>query len=372
MATPKEILERNKRIDAVNAVRRANKAKPISYSSDDTVLSAAENWDYTANKPKAPIAPAVEAPQAPQVEQPISDKPADVDDYTYNTLLEQGIPKERIAELYTPNKKDAFTSIFKESQPEPTPIDERTMRAKKNLAYLGEGVKVLGDMFGVSQGARVKERNVGELINKQEAQEQSERDKYLARLDMFNQGKRGAMEKDLMLELQDKSKRLEDIRATVAAKKKGEAAAAAAAEDLRRWQAEFDLKSRGQKADVSHMKNQDAIGFMKAKDDIKSKKAERDPNTVLVNIDGKPFWIKKTYISDIVGRARAEAPMTTTMDGKQINKYTGVKDEVVLNEVKDKYIRISKDGKTAHIARKAGVFPKENEASNESSTGGAY
>lgn len=400
MALADEILQqanaRDLKLKSINTTRKQFGVKPIAYDAPDDLIQQAENWDYQANKPKVdPVQvpqATVQAPQAPTV----SDKPANVDQDTYDTLIGQGIPKERIAELYAPNEKGAFTRIWKENQPEPTPIDERTMSARKNMASLGEGVRVLGDMFGVSQGARIKERKAGDLTGKQEAQEQSERDKYMAKLEAFNTGKRGAAEKDLMSELQDKSKGLAEVKDLMAAKAKAKQLADKEKADWEKWNAKYeldkaglDLKKKGQAADIQHKKNQDIIGFAKLKNDKNTAKAKKDPNMVQVNVQGLPVNIRKTYVQDVVGRVRNEfggAVMTDELDdktgkptGRKIPAFDGdnkplenpldkMSDAEIFTKYKDRYLHLSPDRKYVQIAHKADKFPtqKKKETQNNS------
>ena len=342
------------RINKTNAVRTGYGKSSLPINVDEKTLSAAESWDYANNKQGVPPTNTANVASTPEVSTPTN--PFNINQDLYTRYRAAGLTDDSIGRIHGATTETPFTDIFKNTTPEPEPLNEAKVKASRNVANLGEGIKVLGDMFAVGQGARIGKRNSGDIVQAQQSKEDLERNKYLTKLEGLKAGERQAAEKDWMLAFQDREKRagevsdyLKEMRAREDADKRfNKQLELKEAENKRDdyWKGKaYDYKDAENKRE-DYWKGKEyglkvrALSNSEAKASKGSKGKDSKGNTEVL-INGKKMLISNAIIKDVAGRARSNENLSA--EDKSI--YNGMNDEAIFNKEKSQYIKVIDGGK---------------------------
>jgi hypothetical protein len=331
--------------------------KPLPTNAGAETTRSSLNWDYKNGKQGYfGATPQTTVAATPEV---ATTTPAGIDPDLYAKYKSSGLTDDQIGRIHGATPETPFSDIFKKTEVAPEPIDEARVNASRNVANLGEGIKVLGDMFAVGQGARIGKRNAGDIVAAQSTKEDTERNKYLAKLEGFKAGERQAAEKDWMLAFQDREKRAAEVKSSMkemrdredADKKFNRQIELKEAENKRDdyWKGKaYDYKDAENKREdywkgkeyglkVRALSNSEA----KTSKGISNHKGKGSKENSEVLINGKKMWLSNAIIKDVAGRARSNEKVSS--GDKSI--YEGMNDEAIFNKEKQKYIKILNDNK---------------------------
>jgi hypothetical protein len=334
--------------------------KPLPTNAGAETTRSSLNWDYKNGKQGYfGATPQTTVTAIPEDGIQATGTPVGIDPDLYAKYKSSGLTDDQIGRIHGATPETPFSDIFKKTEVEPEPINEARVNASRNVANLGEGIKVLGDMFAVGQGARIGKRNAGDIVNAQATKEDTERNKYLAKLEGFKASEKQAAEKDWMLAFQNREKRaaevksdMKEMRAREDADKKFNKQLELKAEENKRddyWKGKaYDYKDAENKREdywkgkeyglkVRALSNNEAK-IHKSSSIPKGKDAKGNTE-VLIN--GKKMWLSNAIIKDVAGRARSYEKVSS--DDKSI--YEGMNDEAIFNKEKSKYIKILDDNK---------------------------
>jgi hypothetical protein len=185
-------------------------------------------------------------------------------------------------------------------------------------------------------------------VNAQATKEDTERNKYLTKLEGFKAGERQATEKDWMLTFQDREKKASEVRSDLKEMRAREYSDKKdnrdfkfredqAAESKRQFEVNKKLQEKGLaiRADKASTTPVGSGG----KSTPKTTTSKKGQTTVM--IDGKLLGVNDAVISDVAARAKKDGGLIR--GGKSI--YEGQNDLEIFEQVKKDYVKYLGNGK---------------------------
>ncbi|MDR1455152.1 MAG: hypothetical protein LBJ01_05830 [Tannerella sp.] len=230
---------------------RVDPSQPGSIPDDPVQDAAVETPPAPADASQA--APAAQNSPAPAPVQP--SKPDHLPQEDFDYLLGQGYAPEKIAQAYAPYDPSSgsyLQRIYEMSVKKPE-LDEEALRRRRGAAWLGDSLRLLGEMWSAGKGAHVSRQHPEEFIHRREEnRQQQEKDRYQQLLGIYQRGLVDAAGKDYSLGMEMHGHNQDALRSAL----KDRRERAFRKEDVERSQRntdrEFELREKNAEDDRRH------------------------------------------------------------------------------------------------------------------------